>query len=300
MSYEAKVEKLVSDETRRIQNVVGEAGVDPISTHRRKLNRLEALLYGISFDRMLKMDLKAAPREEADNEVLTKLFLEKGLTGKQVAKIFAVRDQIGYEWEEAFSRPKKNSSVEKQIEENQISSAEDKEKVVGQVFDLVEAGKSPKEIHALLGVKHPGAMGYIRSARKKLKDKTSSGFSIAVQGEFVNSLENDQFDLSLFDWESSRSSCRILKHEKDMVRIRKKEISISNRGRIFKADRVDVGYLPAEDLLAIKRTEAGFKFRERGSGLEVCASVFIRRHNLSGCYQVIQEAEDLIIAKIMN
>lgn len=245
----------VSDEAK-IREVISEAkNVEPVVTHRRKMDRLEAVEYGISFARMMEMKFLPAPREKATDEVLKKLFREKGLTGKQVGKIFGVRDQVGYEWEEMFA--------------------------------------TPKEIPT-------PAKGNIRGTRKQPEVKIPAAAQSKNKCELLKNIEAEEIDLSTFDWESLRPSYKVSKYHSDIVRIRKKEIAVATQGRIFQADRVDVGYLKEKNWIAIRGVKAGFKLKNYGSELRIRASVFVRLHELSRCYQVIRESENLIIARAMG
>lgn len=131
---------------------------EAIKTEKRKMNMLEAIQYGISFEKAATEFAPASLKETPSEEILQ--LLRQGVTPSELEVIFnePIREII----QAAGSEPEISTAS------GETAPEEEKEDPMDQVLAMVRAEKSAQEIHEELGIKHPGALWLIRKARKQL------------------------------------------------------------------------------------------------------------------------------------
>ena len=162
---------------------------------RRKMTVLEGVQNGMELKRALEV-CKSTPRTAATEGILEWLCRE-GFSEGEVALIFGVSAAVAKRWLNKLDVGVPEAHEPEQVKKNP-------EKMVAKVADLLVAGKSSGEIHHELGIKHPGAIAYIRLARKKLQvvpsvaiedepmtepEEAASEDEVLSLGDFLDGLE---------------------------------------------------------------------------------------------------------------
>ena len=235
--------------------------------------------------------------------------VEQKYTVKQISMIYKVPVNTVELWQKKDLTASFTEATEIQPE---------KENVQETVFQMVNEGKSPMEIHHLLGVKHPGMMGKIRSARTKLAahpekeqnaiDEKSQSTSLIEEGEFELSLceQPRELDLSGFCWVSDlRAGVGSLSLADDMIRLRKDMVVFCSSLQ-FSAERGDVGLRGVGKQIAIRSSVTGNKVSKQGNNRSGIVIKSLRKKLVeldllsTQSFKVIVDSPDLIVGELIS